>query len=212
MKDLIILSFLLLGGGCTLGAQVPVEILAGHRQLQHEFFLFKDLDTKQRASLFSMARFAVDYQDEAANSSFISSQLTYNLSSSWGLSAGANYADGDFAPIVALSYTYISPKEDLFLNIFPTFIIEEELSYELFGLLFYTPRLSEKYSLFSQLLFGVNLNRGFNQHQYSYQQMRLGVGYKDWFQVGLGLDKNWIGSGDQLLYANNFGLFIRKEL
>jgi len=193
-------------------AQLPVEVMVGHQRVQHEFFFFKDLDSSQRVNLFSMARFAVDYQDAQFNSGFVSSQLTYNLTPSWGLSAGANYAEGQAVPLVALSYTLANEKGDFFINLFPTVFVQEDWSYELFGMLFYTPALTRDWYPFNQWMFGLNFSGRLDVHQYSYQQLRLGLGYRQWGQIGLGLDYEWIGPWRQWLTLANVGLFVRKEL
>lgn len=193
-----------------LKAQIPVEVLVGNNQVQHEFFFFKDLDSEHKFNLFSMARFAVDYESNDLNSSFVSSQLTYNFNESWGVSSGGLFVENLFSPILALSYVYFNEKGDLFVNLFPTAIYNEGVDFELFGLFFYTPKLTEKFSLFSQVIFGTTVNAKFNEHLFSYQQIRIGLGYKDKFQFGLGLDQNFLGS--DFISANNIGIFIRKEL
>ena len=202
---------LIFSGG--LFAQIPVEVFVGHEQVQHEFFFFKDIDKKQKWNLFSMGRFAVDYENSALNSSFISSQITYNLTPSWGVSSGALYAEGMAAPILAVSYTYMSKDGTFFINLFPTLIIQEEWQYELFGLAFFTPKINPKLNLFSQLIFGTTINNRLNEHLFSYQQIRLGLDLVGYFQFGLALDQNILGSeGLAESYTNNIGLIIRKEL
>ncbi len=194
-------------------AQIPVEVVVGHEQVQHEFFFFKDLDQNAKWNLFSMGRFAVDYEDQALNSSFISSQLTYNLNESWGLSSGGFYNEGDFAPILAVSYIYANESGNFFMNLFPTWIIKERAQFEMFGLVFFTPRINDRLNLFSQLIFGSTINHRFNQHLFSYQQIRLGLDFKGRFQCGFALDQNMIGGGElPYVYSNNTGLFVRKEL
>jgi len=210
-KFMLFLGLMLLGP-VVLKAQIPVEVFAGHEGVQHEFFFFKNIDPKERVSLFSMARFSVGYNNELLNSSFISSQATYNITPSWGLSAGGIYTVQDFAPIVALSYTYISPKQDFLLNLFPTYIAKAQAEYEMFGLAIYTPKLTEKWDLFVQAIFGTSVNNRFNAHVFSYQQLRLGLDYKKVFQFGLGFDQFIIGQQEGRQYANNAGLFIRTVL
>ncbi|MDX2306174.1 MAG: hypothetical protein NW226_25420 [Microscillaceae bacterium] len=212
MLRAILLHFLLAFTATAVFAQIPAEVFVGHKQTQHEFFFFKDLDSARRFSVFSFARFAVDYKDRHLNSSFISSQVTYNLTPRWGITAGGNYSGLDFNPIVAISYLYVNEKGDFFINLFPQMIISENPVYELFGLAFYTPKISEKWSLFSQLIFGSSINDKFNQHLLSYQQVRLGLGYKNLFQFGIGIDQSQIGAAKTLTYSNNIGVFIRKEL
>ncbi len=207
-KLLVLLSFILISSNAK--AQIPVEVLAGDEQLQHQFFFFKDLDKKQKVNLFSMARFTADYEEDVFNSSLISSQFTYNLTSNWGISAGGIHANGIFNPIAAVSYSYFNPRGDLFMNLFPTVVFNDEIEYELSGIFLYTPKLSERYSLFSQIIFATTVDHQFEEHLFSYQQFRLRIGYKDYFQVGIGLDQTFIGS--DFMELRNIGIFIRKEL
>jgi len=194
----------------SVKAQIPVEVFIGNNQAQHEFFFFKDLGQNHKVNLFSMARFAVNYEDETLNTSMVSSQLTYNFTKNWGISTGGLFTEPTFSPLLAISYVYFNPKGDLFLNFFPTVYFQDNLEFELFGLFFYTPKLSEKWSLFSQVIFGTAVNQQFDQHVFSYQQIRLGLGYKKSFQFGVGIDQNFFGNS--WMYAENIGLFIRKEL
>lgn len=194
MKSVIL--FLSLIMSTSVVAQIPVEVFAGHEQVQHEFFFFEDIDKKAKWNLFSVGRFAVDYQDEALNSSFISSQATYNLSKSWGISTGGIYSEGDFAPIVAVSYIYANEAGTFFINLFPTWIIREKAEYEMFGLAFFTPKINDKLNLFSQLIFGTTMNNRFNEHVFSYQQIRLGLDLVGKFQFGFALDQNVLGTGE----------------
>ena len=197
----------------SLFAQIPVEVFAGHEQLQHEFFFFKDIDNKAKWNLFSIGRFAVDYEDETLNSSFISSQLTFNINSSWGISGGGIYSEGDFAPILAISYVYTNKSGNLFVNLFPTWIIRSKAEFEMFGLVFFTPRINDKFNVFSQLIFGTTINNRFDEHVFSYQQVRLGLDRINKFQFGFAIDQNMAGTGELPgSYGNNIGLFIRKEL
>lgn len=195
-----------------LRAQIPVEMLAGHEQIQHEFFFFKDLDTTHTWNLFSQARFAVDYDNPDRNTAFISSQVTYNLTRSWGISGGAIYADKEADPILALSYTYFNKKGDLFFNLFPTWIIKEQSEFELFGIGAYTPRINNNWNGFSQVIFGTILNNRWNEHLLSYQQFRLGLDWVGKFQFGIGLDQQFSSLEGSTEYTYNLGPFIRKEL
>ena len=194
----------------TAYAQVPVEVMVGHNQLQHEFFFFKDLDKKQKWNLFSIGSFVMDYESEDKNFSQISSQVTYNLSKSWGISGGAFSFNQAIAPIVAMSYTYSSPNEDLYINLFPTFILDDELSYELFGLFFYTPKISDELSFFGQFVTRTVYDNELSNHVNSNHQLRVGFSFKALLQFGVGFNQEF--EGVDFKSRNNTGLFIRKEL
>lgn len=211
MQKIIFLFIAFVWINCErLSAQIPVELMVGNNQIQHEFFFFKDLDNRQKWSLFSIGSFVLDYDDSDKNFSQISSQITYNFSKSWGLSGGVFSFNETVAPIVAVSYSYSSKNGDLYLNLFPTLIVEKELSYEFFGLLFYTPKLNEKFSFFSQLVTRTIFDNRLAEHLSSSHQVRVGLCYRDIFQFGIGYNQDFVGS--DFSASNNIGVFIRKEL
>lgn len=196
----------------SISAQIPNDILIGHKQAQYEFFFFKDLDSAKKFTVFSMARLAVDYNDKNLNNSFIASQFIYNFTKNWGISPGVIYAEKQFDPTISISYTYYNKKGDLILNLFPTVVINQKPSYQLFGLFFYTPKLNEKLNLFCQLIFSSGVNENFSEHVASTQQLLLGLEFKKKFQFGPGISLGQIGNFQNIVYTKNIGLFIRKEL
>ncbi|MEM9981503.1 MAG: hypothetical protein AAF734_03335, partial [Bacteroidota bacterium] len=151
-------------------------------------------------------------ENDALNSAFISSQLTYNITPNWGISGGAVSANGAFNPMVAISYTYFNEKGDFLLNLFPTLHLKDKNEYELSGMLLYTPKLTEKYSLFTQVFFGTSYNEQLNEHLFSFSQFRVGIGFKKYFQVGVGYDQTFIGQGETSMSFDNVGVFLRVEL
>lgn len=190
-------------------SQIPVTVMAGQNQFQHDFFFFKDFDKQRKFNIFTMGQFAVDYDQAAFNSSSISSQITYNLTPFLGISGGATFANQQFRPLVALSLSYMNKKKDLLINVFPSLIIKDTPEYEMFGLLLYTPKLSERFSLFTQVMFNTTMDEKWSQHLFSFQQIRIGVGYRDWFQVGVGIDQNFVGP--EYTQSHNIGVFLRKQ-
>jgi hypothetical protein len=212
MQKVFITIVLLFTSKTCLFAQTPVEVFAGHKQARHEFFFFKNLDSTNRFNLFSIASFAIDYKDKNFNSSYINSQVTYNLTKNWGISTGAFYADKEFSPLVAISYFYINKKGDFYITLFPTMRIKESPIFELFGITSYSPKLTDNFNFFSQIIFGSSFNNRLSQHLVSTQQIRVGLGYKNLFQFGAGIDNTFLLNGKGDNYSNNIGLFIRKEL
>ncbi|GEM_PF-3637787 len=203
-------------------SQIPIEVMVGNNQIQYQGYFFNTLDKKQRVSFFGMSRFAMDYDNKAFNNSFISSQLTYNLTQSWGISGGASFANNSLSPLLALSYSKFNKKGDFFMNLFPTVLFgDDNVSYEMTGLVIYSPQLTDNFSLFTQLIFTSQFDNNLENHLFSNQQFRVGVGIKDWFQVGLGFDNTLIGRIDALndnlqpgesINLQNVGIFLRKEL
>ncbi|MBV6647005.1 MAG: hypothetical protein KI790_16225 [Cyclobacteriaceae bacterium] len=142
---------------------------------------------------------------------FINSLITYNFTPNWGIAGGAFYADRDFAPTLAGSYTYFNQDGSLFINLFPSWHFRDgEDDLELFGFLIYKPKINETLSFFTQFTFSTVMEVDFENHLFSYQQLRVGLGIKDWFQTGLGVNIEHFGP--ESFSTENIGIFIRKEL
>ncbi|MEM9981278.1 MAG: hypothetical protein AAF734_02205, partial [Bacteroidota bacterium] len=130
-----------------------------------------------------------------------------------GIASGGYMTNDGFVPIAAISLQYFNKKGDLYLNVFPTIELTRETNYEIFGLVVYSPRLSKKLKLFTQATFSTNFN--FQQHNFSFQQIRLGLDYND-FQFGIGADTQIPTftdpiTNDLITEVNpNIGLFLRK--
>ncbi len=196
----------------TAKAQIPVEVMFGDEQLQHQFFFFRDLDRNQKVNLFNMTRFSMDYENRIFNNSLVTSQLAYNLTPFLGISGGVTFADNRLSPLAAISLTYLNKKQDLFLTLFPSVVFNEETNFEMSGIFLYTPQLTKDFKLFTQVIFASTFNRQMDTHLFSNQQCRIGVDYKDLFQVGIGIDQTYINTGEGYLKPRNIGIFFRKEL
>jgi hypothetical protein len=192
-----------------LWAQLPVQVFAGNRGAEYNFLWFKDLDKKAKWSLFNTTFFTVDYNNRANNVYEIYQVATYNLTKNWGLAGGGRFSGGAFAPQMAISYQILT--KDVYFNIFPGvqyMPLTQTMGYSVFGLFFYQPKISEKWKMFNQILFEpLFTNKG---HLFSYQQIRVGLNYKDWVQFGLGANLEQMGT--EFKSNHNLGIFIRKEL
>ena len=190
-------------------AQIPVQIFAGNKAVEYNFLWQKDIDAEGKVNTFNFTFYNVNYEDQDLNSYEIYQAVTYNLNKTWGLASGGRFSGNAFSPLIALSYQI--QTTDLYLNIFPGFqyaTSTDQVEYTLFGLLFYTPKLNEKWNLFSQLAFEPIFNS--TKHVFSYQQIRLGLGYKKRLQFGIGA--NLEQAGKDFALSENYGLFIRVEL
>jgi hypothetical protein len=175
-----------------------------------EFHWYKNFDAKGKFELFNYTSFAVDYKDRDKNSYSIYQVLTYYLHKDWGIAGGGTYSDAEFLPQIALSYQII--KDHFYLNLFPSVEYsprEKHHNYDLFGLVFWKPKISEKWRMYHQFTFESNLNNDW-KHQYSYQQLRIGLEYHKFFQFGLAV--NYDQSNENFESQSNYGLFIRREM
>lgn len=190
-------------------SQLPVQLFAGTKAFEYNFLWDKDLDARGRVNLFNFTFFNVDYNNRNKNSYEIYQVATYNISPKWGIAGGGRFSAGVLSPQLAVSFQL--ETTDLYLNIFPTLQYLEAqntMGYSLFALLFYQPRLNNTWKMFNQItLEPLFFNKG---HIYSYQQVRVGLDYRGWFQFGVGSNFEQIGKSYE--FRQNYGLFIRKEL
>jgi hypothetical protein len=209
MKKRILIFFALTTLKFSAIAQIQPQIFAGHQAVEYNFLWFKDFDSTKRVTLFNFSFYNINYEDQSRNTYEIYQVATYNITSNWGLAGGGRFANGEFQPVLAVSYQLAT--SNLYFNIFPSIqysSLTEQLNYSLFGLLFYKPRLSKTWRMFNQVAFEPFVSK--QGHVFSYQQLRMGLEYKNGVQFGLGANLEQFGESFDSTY--NIGLFIRKEL
>lgn len=191
----------------VLKAQNAVEVFAGNEGTAFELLSSIDIDTAHKWNLFTVTRFEASYKkDDFSTPDFytINPLLTYGITKNIGLSAGGHYDFGKFTPQAGFNLTYFNEK-GLFLNLFPTVEVQKNPNFELFGIINYSPRISENWKFYSQILFVTNF--GTKEHNISSQLVRVGLDYKD-LQFGIG--GNIREFSNQWVYSGNYGVFIRK--
>ena len=210
-----ILLILILTSLCQLAQSQIIygEIFGGHEKVQHEILVSKPIDSLGIVNFFNLTYFTVNYRDREIVEPFIYSVITFNFNPYVGIATGGYTTNQNFVPIAAISLQYFNRKGDLYINVFPTVELTQSLNYEVFGLLVYNPVITEKLKFFSQLTFSSNFN--FEQHNFSFQQIRLGLDYLG-FQFGMGCDiqipsfVNPMNNELQTEFTPNVGLFLRK--
>lgn len=213
MKQFFIILILTLASQ-TLQAQIIYgEVFGGHKKAQNEILISKPIDSLGIVSFFNLTYFTVDYKDRRRVDPFIYSVATLNFNQYIGIATGGYMTNQGFVPIAAISFQYFNEKGDLYLNVFPTIELTAKPNYEMFGLLVYNPTIAKKLKFFSQLTFSTNFN--FKQHNFSFQQIRLGLDWRG-FQFGIGCDtqiptfRNPVSNKFETTFNPNAGLFLRK--
>jgi hypothetical protein len=208
------LVFLFLTSGYQpLLAQLAPQLFGGHRAAEYNFLWFKEVDKKGKLSLFNYTTFTVNYASKANNAYEIYQVGIFNLNKTWGIAGGGRFISNEFIPLIALSFQQVG--KDWYFNLFPSAQLttsaeepfRQKMSYSLFGLLFYKPKLNDTWKMFNQLSFEPLLSA--EQHLYSYQQIRVGLQYNERFQFGLGANLEQLGK--DFSFRQNYGLFLRKE-
>jgi hypothetical protein len=197
-------------------AQIPVEIFGGHERTTLDIMFFKFFKNKEGQNtkwlFFNRNRATLDYR--MTKTTFLPQ---YGFTEA--LSFNAPKLKG-FAPVlvVQLLNRGVFPKlgiqyahQTKNLTIFTWAVVEtlKEPNIDYFLLTRYTPKISEKLNLFTQLeLF--NGLPSVEKNTFSFvQRLRIGLKIKEW-QFGVGADFTESGRGD-LVNTQNIGGFIRHE-
>lgn len=210
----VVMAMLLFRG--IASAQIPVEVFAGHKKATVDIMFFKFIKNKEghnsRFLLFNRNRASIDY----------AMTKTTNLPQ-FGFTEGFSYNHEKwkgFAPVIVASILnrgvypkagiqFVKIKKDY--TIFSWLVAEtlKDANVDFFFLARYTPRLTAKVNLFSQVEL-VNAFPSVAQNNFSFtKRFRLGLKIKE-FQLGAGLDLSQSGRND-FLKTENYGGFLRYE-
>lgn len=202
--------------GSTVIAQIPVELFAGDKKATVDILFFRFFKTRQgqpsKFLFFNRNRASIDYK-----------MTTSTNLPQFGFTEAFSYNHPTlkgFAPVVVISLLnkgaypkagiqYANIKKDY--TIFSWLVCEtlKNPSVDLFFLGRYTPRLSDKLSLFTQVEF-VNAFPTATENNFTFtQRFRLGLKIKE-FQFGIGADISAIGR-NVCTNTTNIGGFLRYE-
>lgn len=213
-KILFILAMLLFRGIAI--AQIPVEVFSGHKKATVDIMFFKFIKNKEghnsRFLFFNRNRASIDY----------AMTKTTNLPQ-FGFTEAISYNHEKlkgFAPVMVASILNrgVYPKAGIQFakikkdyTIFSWVVAEtlENTTIDFFFLGRYTPKLTNKLYLFSQVEL-VNAFPTVEQNNFSFtQRFRLGLKIKE-IQFGAGLDLSQNGRNNYIT-TKNFGGFLRYE-
>ncbi|HMQ46189.1 MAG TPA: hypothetical protein PKA00_10955 [Saprospiraceae bacterium] len=219
MKQLFLL--LLLWVSPRVGqSQIPVEVFVGHEKTTLDVLFFKFFQTKQadtgsqptRWLFFNRNRASVDYR--MSTNQYLplfgfTEAVSYNHPKLKGLApvAVVQILSWGVFPKAGLQYAHTQKSFTLFSWLVTETTSKPAIDY--FLLMRYTPKLNDKWHLFTQLesvsAFPTNANEDFNFTQ----RFRLGLKKGQW-QWGAGVD--WQQTGRNTWINNeNIGSFLRHE-
>lgn len=197
-------------------AQTPVEVFAGHKKATVDIMFFKLIKNKEghnsRFLFFNRNRASIDY---AMTKTTNLPQLGFTEAISYNHERLKGFAPVMVASILnrgvypKAGFQFAKIKKDC--TIFSWVVAEtlKDPNIDFFFLGRYTPKLTDKLNLFSQVEL-VNAFPTVVQNSFSFtQRFRLGLKVKE-FQFGAGLDLTQNGRND-FSTSENFGGFLRYE-
>jgi hypothetical protein len=202
--------------GGTAFAQIPVEVFTGHERTSVDIMFFKFFRNQQgnnsRFLFFNRNRASVDYR--MTETSYLpqfgfTEAISYNHEKLKGFAPVfvAQVFSGGVYPKAGIQYAFIREN----ITVFSWFVTEtlKNPNLDFFLLFRFTPKLSEKVNLFTQIE-TVNTFPTLNSDNFNFsQRLRLGIQLKR-FQSGFGADFSENEKDNYDINAN-FGLFLRYE-
>lgn len=199
-----------------VSAQIPVEIFGGDKKTSFDLMFFKFFKNKEGKNskflFFSRERAVIDYKQTPTSNlpQFgFTEALSFNHAALKGFApvlVGQVLNRGVFAK-TGIQYAHISK----ILTVFGWSVVEldKKPDIDVFLMFRYTPKLSEKWHLFSQIEL-INALPTDKIANYNFtQRLRLGLKKADW-QFGLGGDFTAIGR-NEFINTQNAGVFLRHE-
>lgn len=185
-------------------AQIACDFLAGNKMVHYINYIDRDLDSLGKWNFFNLNRFTAGYEDGKQNSVSIEGQLTYQIRSWIGVSAGGGFYGKSFVPTLGLSLSYANNTGDFFIQMYPTIGFSDgQGTPSALGLLAYNPKIGNDWGVASQLIFSFDFLE-------SSQIIRVGASYKNKFQFGMGIDM--LQQFEAKQYFRNVGPFFRINL
>lgn len=214
-KLIIPITAVLLFRGMAV-AQIPVELFAGHKKVTLDILFFRYFKNNRgghsRFLFFNRNRAGIEYKMTSAGNMpqfGFTEAVSYHPEKWKGFApvlVGQLFNSGFY---VKAGMQYARIKKDITLFSWLVMETRKNPGIDLFFLGRYTPGITEKLNLFSQLEI-INTLPTSGQKNYSFtQRIRLGIQYKS-FQWGAAADFSASGKS-HLNTSNNIGGFLRYE-
>lgn len=197
-------------------AQIPVEVFAGHKKATVDIMFFKFIKNKKghnsKFLFFNRNRASIDYamtQTTNLPQFGFTEAFSYNHEKLKGFApvVVASILNRGVYPKVGVQFAKIKKDYTIF-----SWVVAETLkepNVDFFFLARYTPKLTDKLNLFSQIEL-VNAFPTVEKNNFTFtQRLRLGLKIKE-FQFGAGLDLTQLGRSE-FTKTENLGGFLRYE-
>ncbi len=197
-------------------AQIPVEVFVGHKKVTVDIMFFKYLKNKEAQNsdwlFFNRNRASIDYAMTSSTNlpQFgFTEAISYNNKKWKGFApvAVVQILNKSVYPKVGIQFAKIHKDYTIF-----TWVVCETLenpNVDFFFLGRYTPKLTNKLNLFTQLEL-VNALPTLETNNFNFiQRLRLGLKVKE-YQFGFGSDFSTLGKNN-FTTTQNIGVFLRYE-
>ncbi len=190
-------------------APILFEAMFGDERYGIQSIVNRSFPRSEKLSFFSVTSIHNNYSYNVDKLDFVNtSQLAYNVHKGFGLTGGLNVNKvTGLSPTLGVRYVYASPKWAIVIT--PDYIFTGDRNVAIFSLFEFRPELTENLRLYSRIQGLYNHNLNLNDHQRSYLQLRLGIGFNE-YNFGLATNLDYFGPDKN--FTENYGVFIRADL
>lgn len=185
---------------------IIISSIIGNNGVHLQTIFSKSFNPASRFGVFGIADLYGVYKTEEQpkrNQQMAQTQLTFRIVKGLNVSAGAFFETrSGFRPTAGLQYNLFA--SDFHLLLAPRIDLSQSYNGEILGIVEYTPKIKNKWRLYSlvQSLYNHDLKN--DMHSVSYVWGKLGVSYKN-YRFGVG--GNFYSLGPGKIKENNYGLF-----
>lgn len=191
----------------TIDAQVQIQASGGLDEFGLNALMQKTLSKNQKFNYYGHSNFELKYENDSTGTSEFFHVVDYKLHKNIGLALGHSINQGEFAPEFGFAFSY--EKKSFDFAIYPTVnyaVKAQALGFGANGMMSFTPKLKNKWNLYSLLIFGLDFTSDFDYT--GNQSLMLGLEYNQLINFGL--------SGNLSTSRNatdpSLGLFVGMKL
>lgn len=187
---------------------IPIELMAGNKDVYFQMVVKKGLKPQSRFQFFGISTYT------AANNNFRTAdlisigQLSYTIFKGFGTFVGADVNSFSGLSVIAGPQHSFASANWLAITTM-SFFINENNDLKVFGLYEFKPMINEKIGLYSRIQSIYNFSTVNKEHNVSYVYLRMGIKLKACI-IGAAANLNW--SGPKKIFEDNLGIFVRYEL
>lgn len=189
-------------GSCLHGKAQSLEVMTGVERIFADVQWLKPLGTNPKWTVFTRARGTVNYD----NQTDLFMWSYFNYTTSYGLGGTVLGSITSRGAGADAGIHFFKANSNFMVFALASVEVDNDLGYYWFSIMRYTPRLTEKWRLYTSLELYSLFDRG--AHVASVQRLRLGAS-RNQRQFGFGYNTDGLGSNYDVSVRNP-GIFIRK--
>lgn len=170
---------------------IMVEAMAGDRGVFVQMMTMKRFRSVPKLGFFSVSSIVGEWDKKEVDDMMLQAHLTYEIYKGFTVNAGFHHTPmTGMRPTAGIMYSYANPTWTIVA--FPRVDLASTPNLEMFALVEYKPKISEKLNFYSRAQGMYVHNPDLDMHQKSGLALRAGISYRE-FTVGAAFNSDWYG-------------------